>query len=72
MKVCISEGCVSDNLPYPTWKTDGGCFGGTGCYTCILYKAANCDVTEVLAIAVARTNKLPCVVDTDDYPELFI
>ena len=74
MKVNISAMSTKadDDLPYCTWTTNGGCFGGTSCYNCVLHDESDCDITEVFALAVARTNKLPCVVDTDDYPEVFI
>ena len=72
MKVIISEEYTSDNSPYLTWTTDGLCYGGTGCCNCILHDAPNCGATEVIALAVAMVHKLPCVVDTNDYPELFI
>ena len=72
MKVCISEKYTSDSSPYLTWTTDGMCYGDTGCDNCTLHDEPDCDATEVFALTVARINKLPCVVDTDDYPELFI
>ena len=72
MKVRISEERISDSSPYPTWTTGGRCYGGTGCYNCILHDEPDCDATEVFALAVAIVHKLPCVVDTNDYPELFI
>lgn len=72
MKVCISEEYISDSSPYLTWTTDGECYSSIGCCNCILRNEPDCETTEVFALAVARTNELPCVVDTDDYPELLV